>query len=99
MGFFAEKLFQFFLPSQCVCCEGFLEEGQRGICSNCFSGIRWMKPPYCSVCGMPFVSGEVGSHLCGSCLTKKKYFSMARAIGFYEGSFQEAIHRWKYEGK
>ena len=24
---------------------------------------------------------------------------MARALGFYEGSLQEAIHRWKYEGK
>jgi ComF family protein len=24
---------------------------------------------------------------------------MARAVGAYEGSLQEAIHRWKYEGK
>lgn len=24
---------------------------------------------------------------------------MARAVGTYEGSLQEAIHRWKYEGK
>ncbi len=24
---------------------------------------------------------------------------MARALGAYEGSLQEAIHRWKYEGK
>jgi len=24
---------------------------------------------------------------------------MARALGSYEGSLQEAIHRWKYEGK
>ena len=48
---------------------------------------------------MPFVSGGVGTHLCGTCLTRKKYFTRARALGFYEGSLQEAIHRWKYEGK
>ena len=24
---------------------------------------------------------------------------MARAVGYYEGLFREAIHRWKYEGK
>ncbi|MGZ3512977.1 MAG: ComF family protein [Thermodesulfobacteriota bacterium] len=32
-------------------------------------------------------------------MTHKKYFTMARALGAYEGSLQEAIHRWKYEGK
>ena len=99
MGSFAEKLFQFLLPPQCICCEKFLVEGQRGICTNCLSGIHWMEPPYCSVCGMPFVSGEVGTHLCGLCLTRRKYFTKARALGFYEGSLQEAIQRWKYGGK
>jgi ComF family protein len=32
-------------------------------------------------------------------MMKKKYFTMARAVGCYEGSLQEAIHRWKYEGR
>jgi ComF family protein len=32
-------------------------------------------------------------------VTKRKYFTMARALGYYEGSLQEAIHQWKYEGK
>ncbi len=99
MGPLSERLFQFLLPSQCICCEKFLPEGQRGICANCLSGIHWMEPPYCSVCGMPFISREVGTHLCGACITRKKYFTKARALGFYEGSLQEAIHRWKYEGK
>jgi len=51
------------------------------------------------MCGTPFVSREIGSHLCGTCLTKKRYFIMARALGSYEGALQEAIHRWKYQGK
>jgi ComF family protein len=94
-----EIFFQFLLPPQCHCCEKFLEEGQRGICPDCLSEIHWIEPPLCSVCGTPFVSKEVGDHPCGSCLTKRKYFTMARALGYYEGPLREAIHRWKYQGK
>ena len=93
------RLFQFFLPSQCHCCETFLLEQEKGICRDCFSKIRWIEPPFCSVCGTPFVSEKIDSHPCGSCLTRRKYFTIARALGYYEGSLQEAIHRWKYEGK
>jgi ComF family protein len=99
MRLFVEKFLQFLLPRQCPCCEKFLEEGQEGICTACLSKIHWIEPPFCSVCGTPFVSREAGSHPCGACLVKKKYFTMARALGFYEGSLQEAIHRWKYQGK
>lgn len=76
-----------------------MEEGQRGFCSNCLSEIHWIESPYCSVCGIPFISKEVKSHPCGACVTHRKYFTMARALGTYEGSLQEAIHHWKYEGK
>ena len=96
---FQSTLFQFFLPPQCPCCEKFLEEGQQGFCSNCLSEIHWIEPPFCSICGIPFISKEVESHPCGACVTHRKYFTMARALGAYEGSLQEAIHHWKYEGK
>ena len=96
---FRSTLFQFFLPPQCPCCEKFLEEGQQGVCSNCLSEIRWIVPPFCSICGIPFISKEIEGHPCGACMTHRKYFTMARALGAFEGSLQEAIHRWKYEGK
>jgi len=47
----------------------------------------------------PPFSKEIENHPCGACTTHRKYFTMARALGAYEGSLQEAIHRWKYEGK
>ncbi len=99
MYFIIERLFQFLLPTQCHCCEKFLDEGQQGICPDCLSGIHWIEPPFCSVCGTPFISKEVRSHPCSNCLTKRKYFTMARALGVYNGSLQEAIHQWKYQGK
>ena len=99
MRFFVERFFQFLLPPQCPSCEKFLEEGRQGICADCLSKIRWIEPPFCSVCGTPFISREAGSHPCGACVSRRKYFTMARALGFYEGSLQEAIHRWKYQRK
>jgi len=99
MGFFLEKLAHFFLPPQCYCCGDFLEEGQRGICLDCLSGVHWIEPPFCTVCGIPFLSAETENHPCGGCLREEKYFTAARALGYYEGSLQEVIHRWKYEEK
>lgn len=96
---FQSTLFQFILPPQCPCCEKFLEGGQQGICSKCLSEIHWIEPPFCPICGIPFISKEVENHPCGACMTHRNYFTMARALGTYEGSLQEAIHHWKYEGK
>jgi ComF family protein len=96
---FRSTLFQFFLPPQCPCCEKFLEEGQQGVCPNCLSEIHWIVPPFCSICGIPFISKEIEDHPCGACMTHRKYFTIARALGTFEGSLQEAIYRWKYEGK
>ncbi len=76
-----------------------MEEGRRGFCDLCLSEVHWIAPPFCSVCGTPFISGESESHPCGGCLTHRKYFGIARALAAFEGSLQGAIHRWKYEGK
>jgi ComF family protein len=97
MPLFPEILLQFLIPSQCPCCHKFLEEKQQRICSDCLSKIHWIELPYCSVCGIPFDSKEVGDHPCGTCITEKKYFTMARALGSYKGSLREVIHRWKYQ--
>ncbi|MBS3920764.1 MAG: ComF family protein [Deltaproteobacteria bacterium] len=94
-----ERVLQFLLPSQCHCCERFLEEGQKRICPDCLSKIRWIEPPLCTLCGTPFLSRRIENHPCGACLTRRKYFTMARAVGYYEGPLREAIHRWKYEEK
>jgi ComF family protein len=94
-----EKLAQFLLPSQCSCCGQFLKEEQKGICPACLSGVRWITPPFCSICGTPFLSSDAPNHPCGACLKKNRNFTEARALGYYEGTLQEAIHRWKYEGK
>ncbi len=98
MGF-RSAVFQFVLPPQCPCCGKFLEENQQGFCSTCLSEIHWIRPPFCSICGTPFISGEIQNHPCSACTIHRRYFTIARALGAFEGSLQAAIHRWKYEGK
>ncbi len=93
------QVFQFLLPSQCPCCESFLEEGAGIVCPDCLSHIHWLEPPFCSICGSPFPSRVGESHPCSDCMRGKRYFQTARALGYYGGSLQKMIHRWKYEGK
>ncbi len=96
---FSERILEFFLPNQCPCCDRFLSENEKGICKDCLSGIKWIEPPFCSICGLPFLSRNIENHPCSDCMSKKRYFTIARSIGFYEGTLRMAIHQWKYEGK
>lgn len=99
MGSFLDRLAPFFLPPQCGCCGDFLEEGTQGICPRCLSTVHWIRPPFCSICGVPFLTPESENHPCGACLTRQNHFAQARAVASYDGSLQKMIHRWKYQGK
>jgi ComF family protein len=68
-------------------------------CEDCREGITPVVPPFCSQCGLPFVSKQGPSHTCSACLVEERYFRKARAFGVYDGSLLEAIHRFKYGRK
>lgn len=68
-------------------------------CESCQKELTLIASPFCSKCGIPFVSRQGDNHTCSACLLEKKYFRRARAFGVYEGSLLEAIHRLKYKKK
>jgi ComF family protein len=68
-------------------------------CESCRKDLTPIASPFCSTCGLPFVSREGESHTCAECLLEKKYFRKARAFGVYDGSLMEAIHLLKYRKK
>ncbi len=68
-------------------------------CESCRKGLTPIASPFCSRCGLPFVSREGDDHTCSECLLEKKYFRKARAFGVYDGSLMEAIHLLKYRKK
>lgn len=65
-------------------------------CEACRKGLIPIASPFCSKCGLPFISREGEDHTCAECLVEEKYFRRARAFGVYDGSLMEAIHRFKY---
>lgn len=97
---FFNAFLDFFFPARCLICEKDIINTQpQGICESCLSSIRHISSPICLKCGIPFNSGIGRDHICGTCLTSRVYFTKARAVGFYEGVLQEAIHRLKYNRK
>lgn len=87
-------------PPSCVTCSVPLAEGQgQHFCSDCAGKIGFISSPLCSRCGIPF-AGSVGEdHLCGDCIGREPPFSVARAVGRYEGTLLEAVHQFKYRGR
>ncbi len=91
-----KNLLAFFFPPLCPVCEKVVNEG---ICCTCLKGIRLIRGPLCTTCGVPFVSTVSPDHFCGECIKKKKPFSYARSVGIYDGTLLDAIHMLKYKGK
>ena len=65
-------------------------------CEACRQGLAPIVPPYCTRCGLPFVSKEGPGHTCSECLAEKQFFEKARAFGVYDGTLLAAIHQFKY---
>ncbi|HIC92114.1 MAG TPA: ComF family protein [Syntrophaceae bacterium] len=95
-----EAFLDLIFPPKCLVCHVPLEARDNyQLCPSCLSGITFIKPPFCTLCGMPFKSQDSLDHLCGECLTSKRYFTKARSVGFYEGTLLKAIHLFKYHRK
>lgn len=68
-------------------------------CESCREDLTPIASPYCSKCGILFVSREGIDHTCPECLQEIRYFRKARAFGVHDGSLMEAIHLFKYGKK
>lgn len=98
MGFLLKSIIDFIFPPICsICGKPYGSELEVGICPHCISQIKYIETPLCSQCGKPFYSEVLADHLCGNCLTKKRYFNRARAMGYYDGILRKSIHLLKYK--
>ncbi len=87
-------------PPRCAVCERFLRPGEAGaICPDCGEGLKEVRSPFCSRCGVPFETGSGEDRLCGRCLREPPAYEAARGLLLYEGAALEAVHRFKYGGK
>lgn len=83
-------------PPRCISCDKALDSDKDNhFCQSCYSQLNFIRPPVCPKCGLPFPDDQQ-DHLCGGCLEDEPPFSAARAVGRYEKSLLNSIHRFKY---
>ena len=94
------SLIDFALPSLCPLCGRLIDPSNpHALCSSCLSEVRFIEPPFCLKCGIPFASDKEESHLCGRCLQGTAFYGVARAVCTFSGPIRQMIHAFKYEGK
>lgn len=90
----------FLYPDRCqVCRRGRAPASEGYVCASCregAGGVRFIRPPLCHRCGLPY-PGEITSQFqCGNCAGLDLHFSQARAAVVAQSLTLEVIHRYKY---
>lgn len=100
----AEKLTPWFraglgliYPTACQLCGEQRAEPREGlVCSRCWAKVRFIKPPFCDRCGLPYQGEITGSFECTNCRELEFHFCSARSAVAAGGVILDAIHRYKY---
>ena len=88
----------FIYPEICQICEEERATSTEGfVCARCWRTVRFIRPPYCDRCGLPFEGDITTKFVCSNCHDVKLYFRSARSATVSDGATREAIHRYKYQ--
>jgi ComF family protein len=88
----------FFYPEVCRLCEAetaTFRDGFVGAC--CRAQARFIVPPFCERCGLPFEGDITAPFECSNCRELELCFTSARSAVVARGVVLEAIHRFKYQ--
>lgn len=94
---FAEAGLTFLYPDVCQICRAQRATAAEGyVCTECWRNVRFIVPPMCDRCGLPF-EGEISDRFeCANCRELDLAFSTARSAVAAKGMVLDVIHRWKY---
>lgn len=95
-----EAFWAFFYPACCQVCRRERATADEGyVCQSCrgrLGAVRWIEPPICDRCGLPF-EGQITTRFeCANCREMELEFSKARAAVVASGLVLDVIHRYKY---
>src|SRR5881397_3040005 len=94
---YAEAALTFFYPDVCQYCREASAGWPEGyVCSACSRNVRFIVPPRCERCGLPFEGAITDTFECANCREMELHFSYARSAVAAKGMVLEVIHRWKY---
>jgi ComF family protein len=88
----------FFYPDVCQLCHSESATAADGyVGAHCWQGVRFIKPPFCERCGLPY-EGELTTRFeCSNCREMELHFQSARAAVAAVNPVLEVIHRYKYQ--
>ncbi|MGA2029377.1 MAG: ComF family protein [Verrucomicrobiota bacterium] len=88
----------FLYPEICQLCGTERATADEGfVCRHCWTQVRFIRPPFCERCGLPFEGDLTTSFECTNCREMELYFSAARSAVVAKTVVLEAIHRFKYQ--
>jgi competence protein ComFC len=90
----------FVYPEVCQLCQKHRATPPEGyVCAECWKEVRFIVPPFCERCGLPF-HGEIDDAFeCSNCREMELHFAAARSAVAARGPVLEAVHRYKYGGQ
>lgn len=85
-------------PDVCqICREQHATTTEGYVCSDCWRGVRFIQPPFCERCGLPF-TGDIDTRFeCTNCRELDLCFDSARSAVLARGLVLDVIHRYKYQ--
>lgn len=87
----------FFYPNVCQICQiGCATEREGYVCAECWKQVRFIRPPFCDRCGLPFQGDLTTKFVCTNCRELELHFSSARSAVVAKTVVLEVIHRFKY---
>ena len=92
-----DAVLAFFYPAVCQICHSKHASPDSGyVCDCCWLEVRFINPPYCDRCGLPYDGAITNQFECGNCKEMDLRFESARAAVAATGIVLEIIHRYKY---
>ena len=86
-------------PPVCVNCRGLVEDGPyRHVCARCARYMEFARPPFCEVCGHPFLGGPEGAGPCEHCAGLNPAFRTGRSAVLLRGPARALLVELKYHG-
>jgi ComF family protein len=88
----------FVLPERCPAC-GVITPAGGTFCSGCWQQMRFLAPPWCSTCALPFAFDQAEETRCANCLAKPPLHDGVRAAVAYDDVSRQIVLKLKYGGK
>ena len=86
------------LPQFCQVCEK--PSVSRALCDTCKLKIKFLEPPFCSICGDTLLTlNRENCSMCGKCSKMKHYIRKSRSLALYELPIKDLILHFKFQNK